>query len=129
MEGLCAASFLGLALMAFAANTISLTHNEKSADSTSAAHALAQQKLEELRSKALGAVVPGNYADPLNPLKADGTTTDGSANGRFTRTWTVSADDTPSFGLRTVTVRVAWTDTFPHSTSLAAYIRCSRSPC
>ncbi len=75
LEAVAATSFLALALMAFAANTISLTHNEKSADSTSAAHALAQQKLEQLRSLGLDALqlAPGIYIDPANPLQADGT--------------------------------------------------------
>src|SRR5438445_8326009 len=105
LEAVAATSFLALALMAFAANTISLTHNEKSADSTSAAHALAQQKLEQLRSTPLGAVqvASGNYTDASNPLSADGT-----QGGPFTRTWAVSANDSPAFGLRTVTVTVAW---------------------
>jgi Tfp pilus assembly protein PilV len=124
VEAVAATAFLALTLMAFAANTISLTHNEKSADATSAAHALAQQKLELLRSSPLGAVAPGNYADPLNPIKADGT-----ANGTFTRTWVVSANDTPTLGLHSVTVSVSWTDTRAHTTSVAAYIRCSRIPC
>jgi Tfp pilus assembly protein PilV len=124
LEALAASSFLALALMAFAANTITLTHNEKSADSTSAAHALAQQKLEQLRSLALGAVATGNFTDPSNPMKADGT-----ASGTFNRTWTVSGDDVPTLGLRTVTVSVSWTDTRAHTTSLSAYIRCSRNPC
>src|SRR5262245_3394291 len=126
LEAVAATSFLALALMAFAGNTISLTHNEKSADSTSAAHALAQQKLEQLRSLQLGApaLAPGIYLDPANPLQADGTT-----GGTFTRRWTVSSNDQPSAGLRTVTVTVSWRDTRLHSTSLASYIRCSAIPC
>src|SRR6266478_5764988 len=126
LEAVAATSFLALALMAFAANTITLTHNEKSADSTSAAHALAQQKLEQLRSTPLGAaaVAPGNYIDPTNPLQADGT-----AGGTFTRGWTVSGNDQPTFGLRTVTVTVSWQDSRSHTTTLAAYIRCSTIPC
>ena len=126
LEAVAATSFLALALMAFAANTITLTHNEKSADSTSAAHALAQQKLEQLRSTPLGAaqVAPGNYTDPGNPLRADGT-----AGGTFTRRWTVSGNDAPTFGVRTVTVTVSWTDTRAHTTTLAAYVRCSTIPC
>ena len=126
LEAVAATAFLAVALMAFAANTIWLTHDEKSADSTSAAHALAQQKLEELRSLPLGAaeVATGAYTDPANPLGADGT-----AGGAFTRTWTVSANNTPTLGLRTVTVRVSWRDTRSHITALAAYIRCSTIPC
>jgi hypothetical protein len=112
--------------MAFAANTLSLTHNEKSADSTSAAHALAQQKLEQLRSMQLGAAAlnPGIYIDPANPLQADGT-----AGGTFTRRWTVSSNDQPASGLRTVTVTVSWRDTRLHTTTLASYVRCSAIPC
>src|SRR6266516_3905541 len=109
LEAVAATAFLAVALMAFAANTIWLTHDEKTADSTSAAHALAQQKLEQLRSMPLGA--------------------DGTAGGTFTRTWTVSANNSPTFGLRTVTVRVSWRDTRLHTTTLAAYIRCSTIPC
>jgi len=121
-----ATSFLALALMAFAANTISLTHNEKSADSTSAAHALAQQKLEQLRSLGLDAtqLAPNTYVDPANPLQADGT-----AGGTFTRRWVVSGNDSPASGLRTVTVTVSWRDTRVHTTTLASYVRCSAIPC
>src|SRR5438132_12453844 len=101
LEAVAATAFLAVALMAFAANTIWLTRDEKSADSTSAAHALAQQKLEQLRSTPLGAaaVAPAPYVDPTNPLQADGT-----AGGTFTRTWNVSPHAQPPCGLRTVTV-------------------------
>ena len=127
LEAVAATSFLALALMAFAANTISLTHNEKSADSTSAAHALAQQKLEQLRSLELDApqLAPNtSYVDPANPLQADGT-----AGGTFTRRWVVSANDSPAPGLRTVSVTVTWRDTRLHTTTLASYVRCSAIPC
>src|SRR2546421_1453425 len=125
IEALAAAAFVGVALLAFAANSISLTRNEKPADSTSAAHALAQQKLEQLRSMPLGAVevATGAYTDPANPLGADGT-----AGGTFTRTWTVSANNLPTFGLRTVTVRVSWRDTRQHTTTPAPDIPCSTIP-
>ncbi len=124
LEALAATVFLAVALMAFAANTISLTHNEKSADSTSAAHALAQQKLEQIRSMPLGApqAAPGSYTD--GALAADGT-----AGGIFSRNWTISANNSPSWGLRTVTVTVSWNDPRAHSTQLSAYIRCSTIPC
>ena len=126
IEALAAAVFVGVALLAFAANSISLTRTEKSADSTSAAHALAQQTLEQLRSLPLGAaqLAAGNYSDNGNPLKADGTN-----GGIFSRTWNVSAANTPGFGLRTVTVTVTWRDPRQHTTRLAAYVRCSVIPC
>src|SRR2546426_5262476 len=94
IEALVATVFLGVALLGLASSAISLTRNEKSADSTSAAHGLVTQKLEQLRSLPLDAIASGNYTDGANPLRADGTT-----GGMFTRTWTVSAKDTPTPGL------------------------------
>src|SRR3989442_9655847 len=96
LEAVAATAFLAVALMAFAANTIWLTRDEKSADSTGAAHALAQQKLEQLRSTPLraAAVAPGNYIDPTNPLQADGT-----PGGTFTPGWARPRHDPPPFRL------------------------------
>ena len=125
-EALAATSFLGVALLAFASNTVSVSRTAKASDDTSAAHALAQQKLEQLRSLPLGSVSlnPGSYTDAVTPMKADGT-----AGGLFRRTWTVSANNLPTFGLRTVTVSVTWTDSRTHTTRLASFVRCSVIPC
>ena len=126
LEALAATAFLGVALLAFANNSVSVTRTAKGSDDTAAAHALAQQKLEQLRSLPLGSASlnPGNYVDAVNPMQADGT-----ANGMFTRRWTVSANNLPTFGLRTVTVTVSWTDYRAHATQVAAYVRCSVIPC
>ena len=126
LEALAATGFVAVALLAFAGNSLSLTRGLKTADSVSAGTALGVQKLEQLRSTPLGAagLATGLYYDPANPLKADGT-----GGGTFSRSWSVSAKDTPRFGLKTVTVTVAWTDSKPHSTAVAAYVRCSTIPC
>ena len=133
LEALAATSLLGFTLLGFAANSISLVKAEKNADSTSVATALAIHELERLRSMPLGAAAhaPGNYVDANNPLRADGT-----AGGIFNRTWTVSAKDTPFFGVKTVTVTVSWRDSLrragaqaPHSTSVTTYVRCINTPC
>jgi Tfp pilus assembly protein PilV len=124
IESLVATVFLSVALLGLASSGISLTRNEKSADSTSAAHGLVTQKLEQLRSLPLDAVVSGNYTDAANPLRPDGTT-----GGMFTRTWTVSVNNTPTNGLRTVTVTVTWRDPRSHTTTAAAYVRCGNNPC
>jgi Tfp pilus assembly protein PilV len=125
LEALTATAFLGIALMAFAANTVALTRNEKTADSTSAAHALAQQKLEQLRSMPLGAAQtnPGLYADATT-MKADG-----SASGPFTRSWVVSANNVPTWGMRTATVTISWRDSRAHTTRVSTFLRCSTIPC
>jgi Tfp pilus assembly protein PilV len=125
-EALAATAILSVGLFAFAGNAVSLTRGLKSADSTAAGTALALQKLEQLRSMPLGAaeLATGLYYDPSNPLSADGT-----PGGPFDRYWVVSAKDTPRFGLKTVTVTVAWHDSSPHETRVAAYVRCSTIPC
>ena len=126
LEALAATGFLGVVLFGLGANSISLTRNSKSADSVSAGSALGLQKLEQLRSMPLGAaqLTPGQYYDSSNPLKADGI-----SGGTFSRSWTVSQKDSPGFGLKTVTVTVAWTDSRAHTTKVAAYVRCSTVPC
>jgi len=126
LEALAAITLMTTGLLALGGGAINLTRNLKTADSTGVATALAQQQLELLRSMPLGAaqLAPGDYTDAANPLRADGTT-----GGVFTRTWTVSPKDTPSFGVKTVTVRVSWTDHRPHTTTVAGYVRCSTVPC
>src|SRR3989442_13032302 len=126
LDALAGLTFIAVSLLGLSAAAVSLTRNAKSSDSTSAATALAQQKLEQLRSMPLGAAQlgPGIYYDPANKLKADGT-----SGGIFDRSWTVSQKDIPRFGLKTVTVTVAWTDSRSHSTQVASYVRCSAIPC
>ena len=124
IEALAATAFVSVSLLGLASSGISLTRGEKSADSTSAAHGLVTQKLEQLRSLPLDAIAPGTFTDAANPLRPDGTT-----GGMFNRTWVVSANDTPTPGLRTVTVTVTWRDPRNHSTRAAAYVRCGNNPC
>lgn len=113
-------------MMALNMTSISLARAAKTADSYSAATALATEQLEIVRSMPVGSAghAPGNYSSANNPLTADG-----QAGGRFTRTWTVSGNDTPAAGLRTVTVNVAWTDHDSHSLQLVGFIRCQNRPC
>src|SRR5437867_8447072 len=101
VEALTAIALLGVGLCALAVNSVAGTHRVKTSDSIAAAHALAQQKLEQLRSMPLGSPqhAPGQYYDPANNLKADGT-----SGGKFNRSWQVSLKDTPRFGLKTITV-------------------------
>jgi Tfp pilus assembly protein PilV len=126
LEALAATGLFAVGVLGFASQTISLTRAMKSADSTSAATALAEQELEQLRSMPLGAaqLASGSYADPANPLQANG-----ASGGSFTRSWVVSPKDTPTYGLKTVTVTVTWTDSRTHAVTLAAYVRCSTVPC
>lgn len=125
LEALAGAAVLGGGLLMLTSAAIQLTHDEKHVDWTNAAHSLVQQKLEDLQTLGLGALNPGTFND-ANTLKANGT-----ANGPFTRSWTVSANDTPAWGLRTVTVTVSWRDSLKglHRTSAGAFVRCTNIPC
>jgi Tfp pilus assembly protein PilV len=126
IEAVGTMGFIGVAVVGFSMNSVTLTRANKTAGSVTEATALAQHKLEELRSMPLGAaeLAPGAYADGANPMRADG-----SRPGAFRRTWTVSAKDSPRAGLKTVAVSVAWTDSRAHTARLAAYVRCSTVPC
>jgi Tfp pilus assembly protein PilV len=126
IEALGATALMCGALLGLAMGAISVSRTAKSADSTAAATALAIEKLEQLRSMPLDApaFVPGIYFDPANPMTADG-----QLGGVYRRRWLVSAKDTPKFGVKTVTVTVAWQDSSQHETSVAAYVRCSTVPC
>ena len=126
IEALAAATLLAAAMMALNMTSISLARGTKTADSYSAATALAQEQLEIIRAMPVGSAGhnPGNYASASNPLTADGL-----AGGKYSRTWTVSANNVPANGLRTVTMTVSWTDTLPHSLQLAGYVRCLNLPC
>ena len=126
LDALAGVTFIAVAILGLSGASVSVTRNSKGADSTSAATALAQQKLEQLRSMPLNATQldPGIYYDAGNKLKADGT-----SGGTFDRSWLVSLKDTPRPGLKTVTVTVAWTDSRSHSTQVASYVRCNAVPC
>jgi Tfp pilus assembly protein PilV len=126
VEILVSISFTSVVLLGFAANTIYVARAGKVSNNVATATTLAQQQLEHLRSLPLGApaLASGTYTDDDNPLAADG-----APGGIFQRTWTVSADDVPEAGLKTVTVMVAWTDYGPHQTRIASYVRCSTVPC
>ena len=125
VEALAAIGLVSVGLLGFASRSVSVTRGAKMADSVNAATGLALQKMEQLRSMPLGAaqLVTGTYNDP-GTLKADGT-----ANGLYTRSWAVSANNTPTWGLKTVTVTVAWVDSSSHTARLAGYVRCSTIPC
>src|SRR2546427_574230 len=126
LEALGALGLMGVAMLGLVTSTVFLSRANKSSGSVATATALAQQKLEQLRSMPLDAagLASGQYTDPAGAMNADG-----SAGGPFSRSWVVSAGNTPRAGLKTVTVSVAWTDSRPHTTALAAYVRCSTIPC
>ncbi len=126
IEILVSIGIAAVVLLGFAANTIAVARAHSVSRNAAVATALAQQQIEALRSLPLDApgLTPGTYTDAANPLAADG-----GPDGSFSRSWTVSAANTPALGLKTVTVTVSWTDYTPHQAAIAAYVRCSTVPC
>ena len=125
MEALAATSVMGIGLLGLSASSVMLARASKGADMTSAATALTTQRLELLRSMPLGSAGhnPGTYSG--GTYQADGT-----ANGPFSVAWVVSANDTPTFGLKTVTVTTSFNQQgTDKSVTLAAFVRCSTTPC
>ena len=125
-EAVAALGVMGVGVLGLVTSTVFLARANTSSGRVASATALAQQKLEQLRSLPFdaAALASGQYADPTGAMNADG-----SAGGPFTRSWVVSAGNTPRAGLKTVTVTVAWTNPRPQTTTLAAYVRCSTIPC
>ena len=104
IEAMVAASILGVVALGFAVGADRAVRHNVYSRSLAAATTLAQSKVEDLRSKVTSHadLTAGNHADAANPLRPDGTT-----NGIYTRSWTVTAD-TPATGLKTVQVTVTW---------------------
>ena len=125
IEALAATSLLGIGLLGLSASSLMLARGSKAADMTAAATALTVERMELLRSMPLGSAghAPGTYSG--GALDANGTT-----GGPYNIGWVVSANDQPTFGLKTVTVTTTWTTQGKtRRVRLAALVRCSKTPC
>jgi hypothetical protein len=125
IEAVMTTGLVTVGLLGLQASTLLLTRLAKAADYTSASTGLAAKQLEILRSMPLDANghIPGSYGGgSYSP--------NGNAGGPISIAWSVSANDTPRPGLKTVTVIAAWTDGLgPHTDVVAGYVRCSTVPC
>jgi Tfp pilus assembly protein PilV len=125
IEALAATSIMGIGLLGLSASSVMLARGSKAADMTAAATALTVERLEQLRSMPLGSAghAPGTYSG--GTLQANGT-----SGGPFSVSWVVSANDQPTFGLKTVTVTTSWTTQgTSRQVRLGALVRCSKTPC
>jgi len=122
---------IGISLFAvIAAGLASTTVATIRANSTSkqitAAAALVQNKLEQLRSldpaAAPADLTPGTHADPANPL-----TPLDRGGGTFTRTWQVTPN-TPALKISRVAVTVSWTGLAGSSMTGVTYV-CETQTC
>src|SRR5262245_28999226 len=103
VEALVTTGIVAVGLLGLQARTILMTRLAKQADSTSAATGLGSKQLEILRSMPLDPPghIPGSYDGGYYYPN-------GSTGGPINVSWTVSANDTPRAGLKTVTVTSAW---------------------
>ena len=125
VEALVTMSILGIGVLGLSASAIELGRTAKWADMSAAATALGTQQLELLRSLPLGSAQHATGSYTAGSMQANGT-----ANGPYTVSWVVSANDTPSWGLKTVTVTTAWTQyNKARSLQMGALVRCSKTPC
>lgn len=118
-------SIMSAGVLGLSASAIELSRTAKWADMAAAATALSTERLELLRSMPLGSAghTTGSYT--AGSMQANGT-----ATGPFTVSWVVSANDVPSWGLKTVTVTTSWTQyDSARSVQTGALVRCSTTPC
>jgi type II secretory pathway pseudopilin PulG len=124
VEVLAALSVFAIVASGLAANSVAATRANRVSREISVAAALAQDKMEALRSLDPAANPPdltaGNHVDPNNPLTAFG-----GAGGFFTRSWMVTRN-APSLGLSTVVVTVSWGDGGSRTTHVVGYVCPSR---
>jgi len=125
IEALVTMTIMSVGVLGLSASAIELSRTAKWADMNAAATGLATKQLELLRSMPLGSAshAAGSYSG--GTMQADGT-----AGGPYTVTWVVSTKDTPTNGLRSITVTTAWTQYQKARTvQVGALVRCTTTPC
>jgi prepilin-type N-terminal cleavage/methylation domain-containing protein len=125
IESLVTMGIMSVGVLGLSASAIELSRTAKWADMSAAATALSSERLELIRSQPLGSALhaPGDYT--AGTMQADGT-----ADGPYTVSWVVSANDTPTWGLRSVTVTTSWNQyDNARQVQVGALIRCSKTPC
>lgn len=126
VEVLAALALFGIVSAGLALNSVAAVRHNRVSHALSAATALAQDEIEQLRaldpSTNPAALTAGTHNDAANPLTALGT-----PGGRFTRQWTVTRNS-PVAGVATILVTVSWTDGAARSVRLWAYV-CQAAGC
>jgi prepilin-type N-terminal cleavage/methylation domain-containing protein len=105
IEVMIAVVVLSVAFLATASTVIAVISGNNLSKQMDAATMLAQDKLEELRNLAYSDPTLNDlqHQDPNSPL-----TSTGAAGGYYMRTWNITTDS-PSAGMKTVSVTVQWT--------------------
>ncbi len=115
-EVLASIALISISILGFSLNTMSVIRGNYISKNVTTATFLAQDKIEQLKSRVPLTDV-GNCADP--PEK-DITAT-GSAGGIYARCWTIKTSPLGA-GLREITVTVNWTDYLGHKVTLSTLV-------
>ncbi|MBI3785533.1 MAG: type II secretion system protein [Deltaproteobacteria bacterium] len=106
IEAMVAVVLFGIVAAAVTASSVNSAYRNGQSKVFTAASALVQEKIEQLRAldatKNPADLTAGTHTDAKNPLDATGET-----GGNFTRTWTVTLN-TPASGLEEIVVLVTW---------------------
>lgn len=125
VEVLAAMTVFGIVAAGMAANSVAVMRANRHSRDFSAAGALAQDKMEQLRALDVASNPPdftaGAHTDAANPITAHG-----QAGGMFTRQWAVTRD-APAPGVATVVVAVTWSDGATRTVRVVGYVCQSRA--
>ncbi len=126
IEVMIGISLFALIAAGLASTTVAAIRANNTSKQITAAAALVQNKLEQLRSldpaAAPADLTPGTHTDPGNPL-----TPLGGGGGSFTRTWQVTSN-TPVLKVSRVAVTVSWTVPVASSVTGVTYV-CETRTC
>ncbi len=106
VEILIAVAIFSVVSAGLLTTTVGATRGNLHSRNLGTASALVYAKVEQLRALDPATnpvdIVAGDHDDPLNPMTATG-----QANGKFTRSWTVT-EDVPRHGVSEVVITVSW---------------------
>jgi len=126
IEVVVALGLFAITAAGLAATTMSMTQQSTRIKIATAATALVEELVEQLRALDPATkpwqLQPGVYNDPNNPLTAAGVT-----GGQFVRSWTVTAN-TPALGIARVEVQVQFTGP-ARFTALGVTYLCTTATC
>ena len=116
IEVLVAISLMSIALLGFASVGVNAIRDDSFSRKTNVALALAQAKLEQLRSLPYSNSQWTSGSHTESDLDEDG-----NADGEYTRSWVVTLDYNGHSGLRRVSVTVSWPGTGDSETLASLY--------
>ncbi len=109
IEVLVAMSIFSIAVLGLAVGSTSVMRANQTSYFTTIATNLAQDKLEELKSRTAANITSGNDTQPVN-------------NVTFTLNWTVTSGS-PVAGVKRIDVTVSWDDYTSHNLTISSAVK------